>query len=30
MTLAATAFPGIPASVAVARRFVAGAIRLYP
>ncbi|KUP96504.1 MULTISPECIES: ATP-binding protein [Thermobifida] len=30
MTVAFTSFPGLPASVAAARRFVAGAIRLYP
>src|SRR5690606_39617021 len=30
VTVAFTSFPGLPASVAAARRFVAGAIRLYP
>ena len=30
MTVAFTTLPGLPASVAKARRFVAGAIRLYP
>ncbi|MEY9211480.1 hypothetical protein NI17_010190 [Thermobifida halotolerans] len=30
MTVAFTSFPGLPASVAAARRFVVGAVRLCP